>query len=58
LLVVYFRAANTAVVALVARALRIPRSAVRIAGGATARVKRLEIEGVTAADLERAFGTA
>ena len=49
-------AANAAVVALVAKSLRIPKSAVRIAGGETARVKRLEIDGVTATDLQRAFG--
>ncbi|WP_293676831.1 DUF167 family protein [uncultured Phenylobacterium sp.] len=49
--------ANSAVVALVARALRIPRSAVRIASGATARVKRLELDGVGPADLARAFGS-
>ena len=50
-------AANAAVAALVAKALRIPKSAVRIASGDTARVKRLEIDGVTAADVERAFGS-
>lgn len=49
-------AANAAVVALVARALGVPRSAVRIAAGETARVKRLEIEGVGPEDLARAFG--
>lgn len=49
-------AANAAVVALLARALRVPKSAVRIAAGETARVKRLEIEGVGPDDLARAFG--
>jgi uncharacterized protein YggU (UPF0235/DUF167 family) len=49
-------AANAAVVVLVARSLSIPKSAVRIAAGATARVKRLEIDGVDEADLRRAFG--
>jgi uncharacterized protein YggU (UPF0235/DUF167 family) len=49
-------AANAAVVALVARGLRIPRSAVRIAAGQTARIKRLELDGVDAGDVERAFG--
>jgi uncharacterized protein YggU (UPF0235/DUF167 family) len=48
-------AANAAVIALVAKTLRIAKSAVRIAAGETARVKRLEIAGVTVADLERAF---
>lgn len=49
-------AANAAVIALVAKALKVPRSAVRIAAGETARVKRLEIDGATEADLARAFG--
>jgi uncharacterized protein YggU (UPF0235/DUF167 family) len=48
-------AANTGVVALVAKTLRLPKSAVRIAAGETARVKRLEIDGVEH-DLIRAFG--
>ena len=49
-------AANAAVVALVARSLRVPKSAVRIASGETARVKRLEIEGVAPDEVARAFG--
>ena len=49
-------AANAAVVALIAKALKIPRSAVRIAAGETARVKRLELDGVDAAALRTAFG--
>lgn len=49
-------AANAAVTALVAKALGLPRSAVRVAGGATARVKRLEIDGADPTDLARAFG--
>ena len=49
-------AANAAVLALIAKALRVPRSAVRITSGAAARVKRLEIDGVTAADIQQAFG--
>lgn len=49
-------AANAAVVALVAKALKVPKSAVRIAAGETARVKRLEIDGVTPDDVARAFG--
>lgn len=48
--------ANAALIGFVARSLRLPKSAVRLAAGATARVKRLEIEGVEMADLERAFG--
>jgi uncharacterized protein len=49
-------AANAAVIALIAKALRRPRSAVRIAAGETARVKRLEIDGVGAEDILSAFG--
>ena len=49
-------AANAAVTALVAKALSVPKSAVRIAAGATARVKRLELVGVAQADLDRVFG--
>jgi uncharacterized protein YggU (UPF0235/DUF167 family) len=49
-------AANAAVIALVAKALGRPRSAVAIALGGTARVKQLEIEGVSEADLAAAFG--
>jgi uncharacterized protein YggU (UPF0235/DUF167 family) len=49
-------AANAAVVALVARSLKIAKSAVRIAAGETARVKRLEIAGVDSDDVVRAFG--
>ena len=49
-------AANAAVVALVAKALKVPKSAVRIAAGETARVKRLELDGVTPDDVARAFG--
>jgi uncharacterized protein YggU (UPF0235/DUF167 family) len=49
-------AANEAVVGLLARALGVRKAAVRIAAGATARVKQVEIDGVTVADLARAFG--
>ncbi|OHB29894.1 MAG: hypothetical protein A2790_07695 [Phenylobacterium sp. RIFCSPHIGHO2_01_FULL_69_31] len=48
-------AANAAVIALVAKTLKLPKSAVRIASGETARVKRLEIDA-TGADLAAAFG--
>lgn len=51
-------AANAAVIALVAKALRVPRSAVRIAAGETARVKRLEIDGIGPAEIVGAFGPA
>lgn len=49
-------AANAAVVALIAKALKRPRSTVRIAAGETARVKRLEIDGAGAEDVLSAFG--
>lgn len=49
-------AANAAVIVLVAKALKVPKSAVRIAAGETARVKRLEVDGVTPDDVARAFG--
>lgn len=49
-------AANAAVLALIAKSLKVPRSAVRIVSGETARVKRLELDGVDAEDLRRAFG--
>lgn len=38
-------AANKQIVAIVAKALGVPRSAVRVAAGATGRVKRVEVEG-------------
>jgi len=49
-------AANAAVVQLVAKQLGVPKSCVAIVRGQTARVKQLEISGVGAADLDRAFG--
>lgn len=49
-------AANAAVLAVVAKALGVPRSRVTLVSGATARVKVLEIGGVDEADLTAAFG--
>jgi len=49
-------AANAALLAFLAKTLKIPRSAVRLAAGDTARLKRLELDGVTADDLAKAFG--
>lgn len=49
-------AANAAVVKLIAKTLKLPKSAVRIAAGDTARIKRLEIAGATAEALLLAFG--
>ncbi len=48
--------ANAAVIALLAKALGVPRSAVRIVRGETARVKQIEADGVDAATLAAAFG--
>lgn len=45
--------ANAALVKLVAKALGLPRSAVRIASGETARTKVLEIEGLDDIELRR-----
>lgn len=49
-------AANAALIAFVAKALKVPRSAVRLASGETARLKRLEVRGVDKAQLAAAFG--
>jgi uncharacterized protein (TIGR00251 family) len=48
--------ANTALVRLIARTLDLPARAVRIASGETARIKQVEIDGVDAEALFRAFG--
>lgn len=48
--------ANAAVEALVAKALRLPKAAVLVARGQTARLKQLEIDGATPADIAFAFG--
>lgn len=45
--------ANAAVCRLVAEALGVPKSSVTVFRGHTARTKVLEIEGVTAQDIER-----
>ena len=45
--------ANRAVEALLAAALALKRVQVRVVGGAAARLKQVEIEGVDAEDLER-----
>lgn len=49
-------AANAALTAFLAKTLKLPRSAVRLTAGETARVKRLELDGVGPDELERAFG--
>jgi len=49
-------AANAALVKLAAKALGLPRSAVRIASGETARLKILEIDGLDEAEVRRRLG--
>lgn len=49
-------AANAALEALLAKALGLPRSAVSVARGQTARIKQVEIEGCETADLVARFG--
>jgi uncharacterized protein YggU (UPF0235/DUF167 family) len=48
--------ANAALEVFVARALKLPKSAVRVVSGQTGRLKTLEIEGVDEAQLVHAFG--
>ncbi len=48
--------ANAALIAVVAKALGLPRSAVVLAAGAGARIKSLEIAGLDEAALAEAFG--
>jgi uncharacterized protein YggU (UPF0235/DUF167 family) len=49
-------AANAALIAFLAKRLKIPRSAIRLVSGDTARTKRLELDGVDRAELDRVFG--
>ena len=49
-------AANAALLAVLAKALKRPRSALRIVSGETARVKMIEVEDATEADFNAAFG--
>jgi hypothetical protein len=49
-------AANVAVIAVLAKALGRPKSALSIVRGDTARTKQVEADGVAADDLARAFG--
>jgi len=48
--------ANAALVKLIARTLKLPASAVRIAAGDSSRIKQLEIDGLDAAGLTAVFG--
>jgi uncharacterized protein (TIGR00251 family) len=46
-------AANEALVAFLADRLSVPRRVVRIVTGATSRSKTIEVDGVSASDVER-----
>ena len=48
--------ANASVIAVLAKALGRPKSAFTLLSGQTARVKRIEVEGLTEAELAQAFG--
>ena len=48
--------ANAAACALVAGALGVPKSAVRVVRGQTSRHKQLEVDGVGETELRTAFG--
>ncbi len=50
--------ANAALIKLIAKALKIPNGAVRIVAGDHARLKHLELDGITHADLESVLGRA
>lgn len=49
-------AANAAVLVLLAKTLKRPKSALRILSGETARVKMIEVADATEADFDAAFG--
>jgi uncharacterized protein (TIGR00251 family) len=49
-------AANAALEKLIARTLKCPKGSVRIVSGEQARMKQLEIDGVSQADLDRIAG--
>ena len=48
--------ANAALTAFLAKALKRPKSAVRIVAGETSRLKMVEVEGLEAGALAAAFG--
>jgi uncharacterized protein YggU (UPF0235/DUF167 family) len=50
--------ANDAVVALLAERLGVPRRALRVAGGASSRVKWIEVDGLEEAELWRRLEAA
>ncbi len=48
--------ANEAVLRLLSRTLGVPKSAVRLKGGASSREKWIELDGIDAAELARRLG--
>jgi uncharacterized protein (TIGR00251 family) len=48
--------ANASVIAVLAKALRLPKSAFAVLSGHTSRVKRIQVQGLTEAGLAQAFG--
>ncbi len=48
--------ANAALTALLAKALGVSKSCIRIAAGQTGRLKQVELEGIAPADIAAAFG--
>jgi len=49
--------ANAAVCEVLAKALSVPKSAVRVVRGETARHKQIEVDGVTPAQITAVFGS-
>lgn len=50
--------ANAAACALLAKSLGVPKSAVHVARGESARHKQVEVHGIEQVDVDRAFGEA
>lgn len=48
--------ANAAVIVVLAKALGLPKSGFTLVSGQTARVKRVDVDGLSEAGLARAFG--
>ncbi|WP_246051365.1 DUF167 domain-containing protein [Balnearium lithotrophicum] len=48
--------ANRAVIELLAKSLKVPKSSIRIKRGTTGRIKTLEIEGISLAKLQEKLG--
>lgn len=48
--------ANAAVCALIARALKVPKSSVTVTRGETSRHKQVDVAGATEADIRHVFG--